>query len=207
MLERVYDAALEADPDNSDTWASFALARANTDANTAAVRAACVAPARRAVALRPDDGHHHGLLGMLLHAAGQLTEAKVVLERSIALGHRGWSHLHLAHALHDLQRFDEAAAAYGNVPIGALPGWAAWRIPLLREQRAACLHRAGRRTEALAAYTEVLERFERALDAGLDARSSPVLSLGRPNYLLDDLEDFPELRARAESVVKRLDEA
>lgn len=54
-------------------------------------------------------------------------------------------------------------------------------------------------------YSEVLTRFERALDAGLDSSSSPVLALGLPEYLFGDLEALPELRERATKLRARLD--
>jgi tetratricopeptide (TPR) repeat protein len=207
VLAPVYAASLRADPDNADAWSSAAIARWHNDADTQTVAEACVASCRRAVALAPADGHPHGVLGMLLYQAGHLDEAITVLQHAIGLGRVGWPHLWLAHALHDLERWPEAAAAYAEIPAAALPPQASWRLQLAREQRAACLYRAGQREAASRLYGEVLTRFERALDAGLDALASPVLATGAPSYLMADLAAFPELRARCVAVVARLGDA
>jgi tetratricopeptide (TPR) repeat protein len=204
VLRPVYEAALKADPKNADTWSSQAIARKAVDADTPEVLRACLGSSRQAVALAPDDGHLLGHLGMLLYECGELAEAEVVLRKSIELGHGGWPHLWLAHALHDQERWLEASEAYAGIPAGRLPGWAAWRVQLARQQRASCLLRAGQRAEALATYTEVLDRYERALNLGMDADSSPVLMCGAPEYLEQDLPKLPEIRGRTLDLLARI---
>ncbi|MCA9570559.1 MAG: hypothetical protein KC656_22110 [Myxococcales bacterium] len=207
VLERVYRAALEADPDHARTWISWALARYDTDTHTPEVLEACVRAGRRAVALAPDDGHLLGIHGQILYEADHTEEAEATLRQAIALGHGGWPHLWLAHLLHDQHRWAEAAAAYAAIPAANLPEPARWRIQLAREQRAATLLRAGRRDEAVAAYAEVLDRYTRALDAGLDEISSPVLAAGPPEHLLRDGPRLPELAERTEALRVRLEAA
>jgi tetratricopeptide (TPR) repeat protein len=201
-LKRAYDAAVAADPTDPHVWTSRAIARSNTTFLDAEGTREVVGWGRRAVAFAPDDGYLNSVLGQFLYHAGLLDEAEPVLRHALALGRKGWTHLWLAHTLHDLKRWAEAAAAYQALPAAAMP--AAWRVQLARQQRAQCLQRAGRREDALVLYTEVLERYERALDAGLDAISSPVLDCGYPSYLLDDLGFFPELVERTTQLCIRL---
>ena len=207
VLEPVYDAALAADPRNPHTWSSWAVARWHTDRDSPHTLDACIAAGRRAVSLGPDDGSTYGVLGMLLYQANDLDDARRVLERGIELGGAsGWDHLWLAHTLHDLERWTEAADAYAHIPRADFASHGSWRIQLARQQRACCLLRAGRREAALAAYSEVLVRFERALDAGLDGLSSPVLAMGPPEHLFSDIESLPELADRASRLRTRLDQ-
>lgn len=201
-LDRIYRAAFDADPDDADIWSSWALARFATQG--AAALDPCVEASRRSVALDPDNGHLHGIHGMLLYEAGALDEAAEILQRAMSLGHHGWPELHLAHTLHDQERWEEAADAYARIDASRLPPRAQWRVHLAHQQRAHCLWMAGLRERALEAYADVLQRYERALDAGLDAASSPVLAAGPPEQLLDDLHGFPELAERTRALCERL---
>jgi tetratricopeptide (TPR) repeat protein len=205
VLGPIYAASLEADPRNADAWSSQAIARKHTGEDSPEALRECVASSRHAVALAPDDGHLWGHLGMSLYESDELEEAEVALRRSIELGHAGWPHLWLAHTLHDGKRWGEAAEAYASIPAGRLPSWAAWRIQLARQQRAACLLRTGRRPEAVALYAEVLERYERALAADMEWDASPVLQCGAPEYLREDLAALPELQERAKELLGQLD--
>lgn len=206
VLEPIYAAALEANPQNPHTWSSWALAYWHTNPDTSDTFEKSVGAGRRAVALDPDEGHTHGILGMLLYKAHRLDEARVILLRAIELGHSGWPHLWLAHVLHDQECWSEAADAYSRIPAQDLPPHSAWRVQLARQQRAACLLRAGLRQEALAVYSEVLSRFQRALDAELDSNSSPVLGAGAPEYLFADIESLPELAEGASELRARLEQ-
>jgi len=72
-----------------------------------------------------------------------------------------WSCLYWAHNLHDLERWTEAAQAYGEVPKNKFTKHAAWRMDLLRQQRAACLLMSGERAEARLEFETILDQYER----------------------------------------------
>jgi tetratricopeptide (TPR) repeat protein len=72
-----------------------------------------------------------------------------------------WSRLYRAHCLHDLQRWEKAVQAYDEVPLGAFEGPRAWRVDLLKEQRAYCRLRAGDRDQALAEFEALLDLYEK----------------------------------------------
>lgn len=149
-------------------------------------------------------------LGHVLYLARppRTTEALAEFEHAMALepGH-AWANLYQAHCLHDLARWNAAAEAYGKVDAAAFAGHAAWRTELLREQRATCLLRAGRRREALSTFTAVIERREAAISRGEDSLNSPVLC--EPPLLLVEAakgELRAELLPRVRALVESFDE-
>lgn len=102
-----------------------------------------------------------------------------------------WPLLFRAHCLHDLERYAEAKAAYGQVPLGRLTGSRSWRLEALRNQLAACQLHLGELTEARAAFEAILNRYE----------SQPHLAAGTPmRYLREAAEVWPELAPRIDAV-------
>jgi tetratricopeptide (TPR) repeat protein len=118
-----------------------------------------------------------------------------------------WS-LYRAHCLHDLERWSEAADAYARVKHSDFVGHRAWRMELLREQRASCLLHAGRVEEGIALAEDVVRRRERALACGGDWLRSPALHES-PRLLVQAAASgwLPdELRARLEATLTANDE-
>lgn len=119
-----------------------------------------------------------------------------------------WSLLYRAHCLHDLERWSEAADAYARVKHSDFVGHRAWRMELLREQRASCLLHAGRFEEGIALAEDVVRRREKALASGGDWLRSPALH-EPPRLLVEAAANgwLPdELRARLEATVTANDE-
>jgi hypothetical protein len=149
-------------------------------------------------------------LGHVLYCAwpSRTEEALVEFERALVLDNADqWANLYRAHCLQDLRRWREAADAYAGVNASAFVGAKAWRVELLREQRAFCLLRAGDRNEALAAFVEVLQRREAAIARGEDSLESPALS--EPPVLLVEAahgELRAELYERVEALIDSFDE-
>ncbi|MCB9764369.1 MAG: tetratricopeptide repeat protein [Alphaproteobacteria bacterium] len=72
-----------------------------------------------------------------------------------------WANLYRAHALHDLERWSEAVAAYDAVNPAEFQGPPSWRMHLLVEQRGQCRYRAGDVEGAMADFDRILTRYER----------------------------------------------
>lgn len=116
-----------------------------------------------------------------MHRTGSTEDALGELERAIELdGSHGFARLYRAHCLHDLERFEEAAAAYDDVPHGAFRGPTSWRMDLLVEQRAHCRGMAGDLDGARADFERVLTRYEREPHLALYA---PVVRHRDPSFL------------------------
>jgi tetratricopeptide (TPR) repeat protein len=154
--------------------------------------------AHRAIAARDDDANAHYMLGSILYKRGDMTGALAAFtDATKREAKMGWAELFRAHCLHDLKRWEEAAAAYDVVDASAFDGPTAWRWILSREQRAACLLMAGRRDEALSAFDAVLTQYERephrmqGLHTDLEAAAKGELA--------------PELGARVAALFGRLD--
>ncbi|MEM6294306.1 MAG: hypothetical protein AAGA54_23735 [Myxococcota bacterium] len=155
-----FEQAAEHDPDRALLW---------TQAHEASSRATECAP-------RSADAAY--LRGATLYASpgDRLDEALAWFDQALELDEtHAWARLYRAHALHDLQRWVDAAEAYALADTPMRGGPQPWRLELLREQRAYCLMRAGRLGESRIAFENVLTRRERALDRGERPMESDVL--------------------------------
>lgn len=199
-VERVYAAAIRLEPEDwvlhsSRSICASRLAEVTTDPRDLErlVRASDES-LRRALELAPDAAELHYLAGYntYVHRTGSTEDALGELERAIELdGSHGFARLYRAHCLHDLERFEEAAAAYDDVPHGAFRGPTSWRMDLLVEQRAHCRGMAGDLDGARADFERVLTRYER----------EPHLALyAPPRYRRWAADAFPELADRVEAV-------
>jgi tetratricopeptide (TPR) repeat protein len=217
VFSRIYEEATRLAPDdpwipNSMAVTSLDLFQVADDDDPGRNRLWRIALEAAETACRADDtdADLRYTLGYVLYLArpSRTTEALAEFELALALddGH-AWANLYRAHCLHDLERWDEAAAAYGKVNAAAFAGHRAWRIELLREQQAYCLLRAGRRDDALRAFTAVIERREAAISKGQDSLDSAVL-IEPPLLLVEAAKG--ELRAelfdRVEALVESFDE-
>ena len=71
-----------------------------------------------------------------------------------------WAAIYLAHCFHDLERWEEAVAAYEAVDISFFDGIKSWRGVLARDQLAVCRMHAGDLEHALADFEAALHRYE-----------------------------------------------
>lgn len=211
VFSRIYEFAKRLSPRDPTVFESEAitaldLARGLDHGEPAHQRLMAIAKraSLRAIELDESDGTLLYTYGSVLYADADTEAALAAFDAALARApDHAWARLYRAHCLHDLQRWSEAADAYSRVDPAAFVGDRAWRMELLREQRAFCLLHAGRREQGLALAEEVISRRERALARGDDWRSSPVLS--EPPCLLAEaarrgwLPD--ELRARLEAAL------
>lgn len=179
-LDRIYAAALRLNPDevgvhlsraisarecaeglwapgvDRGAWARSPLRRRMATA----AREACLAALERA----PSDAdalHVMGDQGYFDPDRGA-SEALPWYERALAADPtHTWAALYRAHCLHDLARWEEAAAAYDAVDPSAFVGPKAWRYEHLLEQRAHCRLQAGDVGRARAEFEALLTRWER----------------------------------------------
>jgi tetratricopeptide (TPR) repeat protein len=143
--------------------------------------------ARTAIDCDPMDADGHYALGRVLywHDPCEREDALRSFEEATRLDpDHQWARLYVAHCLHDLERWSEASDAYGRVSLSAFDGPTGWRRELLREQRAYCMLRSGRRDEALAAFADVVRRRESAFDRTEDQLLSDTLFVYP--YLLEE---------------------
>ena len=215
VLRRIYDEAARLDP--RDAWVRCSRAASALgalvllqpgDPFRARLWREALHSARAAVDLDPADAHAHYLLGKVhyWHEPAQPALALASFEEATRRepGH-AWARLYTAHCLHDLERWAEAADAYGQVDRGVFTGPSGgWRRELMLEQRAYCLLRGGRRAEAVVAFTEVIRRREEAFERGEDPLESDALFI-LPKLLVEaastDLRS--EIGDRARALVKR----
>lgn len=107
-----------------------------------------------------------------------------------------WPLLYRAHCLHDLERYDEALAAYRRVPKDQLvgPGRSS-RLELLRQQIAHCQLELGD-DEARQAFENVIDRFE---------AEPHVAKWTTLRYLDEASQTWPDLQPRIEALKKTVD--
>jgi tetratricopeptide (TPR) repeat protein len=152
----------------------------------------------RAVELAPGRADTHYGLGRCYYWTGRLLEALACFEAGVAANPKhGWTALYRAHALHDLRRWDEAVRAYNAVPLDFFKGPVAWRVDLLKEQRASCKLQQGDRAGALSDFLTILSRYE--------AHPGLAYEIG-PDYLVDAAAGplRAELHARTLALVRQL---
>ena len=155
-----FERTAEHDQDRALLW---------TEAHEASTRATECAP-------RSADAAYVRGATLYANSRDRLDEALTWFDRALELDEtHAWARLYRAHALHDLQRWVDAAEAYADADEPMLGGPPPWRLELLREQRAYCLLRAGRIDESRIAFEDVLSRRERALDRGEQPMDSHVL--------------------------------
>lgn len=213
----LYQAALAAAPDRQGpvltAWSLGALTCVTVAPDTVspkdleALRQEALTVGRRAVAVADSaDAWHAVGLAHYEAAEDELADALAAFEAACSRDPQDvWPRLYRAHCLQDLERWDEAAAAYATLSPGDFDALRAWRWVAAQELRAECLLRAGRREEALVAYGLVLDRFEAAW-AAQQAGGTPDDEPEQPDLLADEelLAELPELAARVEALVARL---
>lgn len=209
-MDAAYQRAVDADPERATTWSSWGLSLSHfaqcfdrPDLHPRALNAH-----RRAVALDAEDPHIRTLYGQALHfadvAAGDLSLVRAALDEFDAAERLGppttWTTLFRAHCLHDLARWDEAAAAYGALPAESEEVNVGWRLFLAREQRAWCLLRAGRGDEAERAFLDGLDGWERVLAVDPDR----AIALHLPWLLERACAELPSLQDRTTALLRAL---
>lgn len=116
---------------------------------------------REGIALNPDISELYSQLGRAYYDLRQLDDAIGAYETALALDRRNmWAALYKAHCFHDLERWEEAVAAYEAVDISFFDGIKSWRGVLARDQLAACRMHAGDLEGALADFEAALHRYE-----------------------------------------------
>lgn len=185
VFARIYDEARRLSPANAaipDSRAITALGLFEdadiSDVGAERLWAIALESARTACDMDSNDAGVRDTLGRILYFArpGRTREALAAFEEAIALdSEHAWAKLYRAHCLHDLQRWAEAAEAYGAVNAAAFAGVCYWRIELLREQRAYCQLKSGDRAAALAGFEDVLARKEAAIARGEEPSHSAAL--------------------------------
>jgi tetratricopeptide (TPR) repeat protein len=185
VFSRIYAEAERLGPQHSWVFHAKALTAvelAGTCQREDAARSRLLAIATRsihaALELDPSDADNHYTHGYVLYCteAVEASEALHAFEAALALDPKhAWAQLYRAHCLQDLERWADAVEAYARVDAAGFVGHGAWRMELLREQRAYCLLRAGDLEGAQAAFEEVLHRRERAIERGEDPIESPAL--------------------------------
>lgn len=112
--------------------------------------------------LLPDDADILYSLGAWHYDFREPASALPFFERAIRVAPpHGFARLYLAHCLHDMERWHEAVAAYGNVPLDAFKGPTAWRIDAQLEAQAHCKLHVGDRQGAIIDFTRLLDRLEK----------------------------------------------
>ncbi len=165
-LRRIYDRAAEFAPQSDVVQRSKALASTLFDfIDDRVIRHRILGEgeraARRAIELAPERYSHHTALGLVLYGVRRPVEALEAFRAAVALGDAAWGRLYLAHCLHDARRWDDALEAYGAVHRSAFIGPDAWRVDVLKEQRAECLLHSGDQPGARSEVSSIIERYER----------------------------------------------
>ncbi len=162
VTDQIYAVATHEDPLDTVVLASRAITARRFGYSDQARRVELEA-AQLGATLAPDQPEWEYRLGMYFYDIERNNETALThFDRAIGLGATdGLTMLYRARALHDLGRWDEAIAAYNDVPLGDLDRpWMAWRIHFLIEERATCLYFAGRHHEAFNEFDRVLTRYE-----------------------------------------------
>jgi tetratricopeptide (TPR) repeat protein len=117
-----------------------------------------------ASALAPQDAQIAYCLGHALYMdrALSIEEALTWFDCALPISStHPWARLYRAHCLHDLERWQEAAQAYAQVPRQPFMGPASWRMHLAAEQQAWCALRAGDIAGARQQFEMILARYEK----------------------------------------------
>ncbi len=201
-LRRIYDRALRLEPENAEVYVSMSISareQAECLADSPEQRRildAGVAAARQAIELAPDSASAHDALGHLLYSRGETQAALEAFECALACDADGprsdWVRLYRAHCLHDMERWADALAAYDAVGRASFTGPCAWRVDVLAEQKALCLHRLGRVAEARERLLAILDRYQREPHLGFWAMSVSLWRLAE--------ESSPEILERAKAI-------
>ncbi len=193
-LRRIYAQALRLDPENPDVYVSMSisaheLADCLPDSpQSGRIFDAGIAAAREAVELAPDYASAHDALGYLLYSRGQTEAALEAFECGLECEPErpvlDWLRLYRAHCLQDMARWADALAAYNDVGLASFSGRTAWRVGVLAEQKALCLHGVGRIGESREMLLAILDRYEREPHVAFWAmrrfrRSDAALPAGR----------------------------
>lgn len=192
--DRFHREAIRLAPDDSVVHASRALTAlhmirgGSTQAKEDERLQMACAESMLATRLEP-CGHTFSVAAECHYAAGDSASSLELCDQAIVHDpDRVWPRIYRAYCLHDLERWEEAALAYAEVPLDQLVGHAAWRGELLVAQRADCLRRAGLADQARAEYERVLTRWEQ----------QPALTT--PRYLEGVSEQWPDLAARIDAI-------
>lgn len=201
-LRRIYDHALRLEPENPELLVSMAISACDLadglsdSPEKERIFAAGEAAARQAVELAPESADSHQALGYLLYFRGRKQAALDALERALECAADGpawgWAQLYRAHCLHDMERWEEALAAYDDVDLSSFGGPGAWRVDVLAEQMALCLHQVGRIEEAHERLLAILDRYQREPHVAFRAMSASLWQLAAAVS--------PEILERAEAI-------
>jgi tetratricopeptide (TPR) repeat protein len=216
VFSRIYEAAKRLSPRDPIVLQSEAITALNLalgldcgDAVWKRLVAVAKRASVRAVELDENDADLHYTYGSALYTDDDTEGALESFDTALAHApEHPWARLYRAHCLHDLERWSEAADAYARVDHAVFVGPRAWRMELLREQRAYCLLQAGQREEGLALVQEVVRRREQALARGENWYTAPALQ--EPPLLLAEAARLgwlpDELRARLKATLTANDE-
>ena len=109
----------------------------------------------------PDDSSIYGSRGRVNYELDNPEESIVDSTKAIELDPQNmWAALYRAHAYHDLERWEEAVAAYEFVDKSFFDGPPSWRAVLLKDQLASCLLNSGNRERALELFESALNSYE-----------------------------------------------
>lgn len=135
VLRRIYREALKYDPQWPWHYHSMSISLtgcAETLNDEDPVRThlfnESVDTCRAGIAVNPEISELFSTLGRSLYGLRQLDDAISAYERSLELdGRNMWAALYRAHSFHDLERWDDAVAAYEMVDLSFFDGIKSWR--------------------------------------------------------------------------------
>ncbi len=177
-LDRIYEAALGLD--DEDPWVHHSRAvcakffaegffRDDEAEPRRRILATAWSAAFEAARLAPGSADVLYLLGSLAYedSSRGIPEALRYFEQATEADPKHpWALLYRAHCLQDLERWRDAADAYGEVDPSFFEGSLAWRYEALLEQRAYCSLRAGDAEAAADQFGLFLKRWATASEHG-----------------------------------------
>ncbi len=201
IVEEVYALARRHDPDDYVVLESLAISAQRLSYTPRAVEVAYQSALEGAFRW-PEDPQWEYRLGR--HLYEHMQDAATALghfDRAIELGSRdGLTLLYRARSLQDLGRWEEALAAYDDVPLAQFDKpWLSWRVHFLVEERATCLYFAGHRDASRNQFMRIIDRYEKQPALATHGECGAFLTLAA--------DRFPDLAGRIADVLTTTQEA